>query len=405
VAIALAIRLLAALVTRGLTHPELNEYDDMAKAMLAGRGFTYPFHGIIYYSYAPPMHSWLSAISYWTSGSIAPLMLLQMVAGSALAGVTAAAAERMFHTRLAGLFAGLLVAVHPGLIVYNVTKSHPMTFDALFFSLALLQSFRLRQQPSMRRAVELGLIVGIGTLSRATIVIFLPLAALWLLISVTPSLRWPVVQRFAVAGLITVACLTPWTIRNYRIHHQFVFVLTTDGDDFWRGNNPNATGHSYISPGHLVLNSLSASELADLARQPNELAQSHWFKTRAYAFIREHPASFVRLTALKFLHFWWFAPQTGVRYPPLWFWIYGIYYVAALACAALGVAALRRLPRESVEQAVLIAVFLLGLSALQSLYYVEGRHRWAVEPMLLVLSGGGLASVIARRARMKAGWA
>jgi len=105
---------------------------------------------------------------------------------------------------------------------------------------------------------------------------------------------------------------------------------------------------------------------------------------------------------LKFLHFWWFAPQTGIRYQAIWFWIYGAYYVAVLACAALGVAALRRLPRESVEQAILVAVFLLGLSTLQSLYYVEGRHRWAVEPMLLIISGGGIASVAARRTRVRA---
>jgi len=36
-----------------------------------------------------------------------------------------------------------------------------------------------------------------------------------------------------------------------------------------------------------------------------------------------------------------------------------------------------------------LGLFLLGLSGLQSLYYVEGRHRWAVEPLWLVVAGGG----------------
>jgi hypothetical protein len=42
-------------------------------------------------------------------------------------------------------------------------------------------------------------------------------------------------------------------------------------------------------------------------------------------------------------------------------------------------------------KAVLLVMLLLALSGLQSLYYVEGRHRWAVEPLLLAISGGGIA--------------
>ena len=46
---------------------------------------------------------------------------------------------------------------------------------------------------------------------------------------------------------------------------------------------------------------------------------------------------------------------------------------------------------------LLIAAFLLALSLLQSLYYVEGRHRWAVEPILIAISGVGVGSIAARR--------
>jgi 4-amino-4-deoxy-L-arabinose transferase-like glycosyltransferase len=249
----------------------------------------------------------------------------------------------------------------------------------------------------LRRFLELGLLGGIGTLSRATIVIFLPIGAVWLLI-VSHRSAWPAIVRGLVAAaLVTIACLTPWTIRNYRIHHRFVFVLTTDGDDFWRGNNPNATGHSYIGEGSLVLLSLSPEERRDLERQPTELAQSAWFWARAKAFIRAHPGTFLRLTLLKFYHFWWFAPQTGVRYPALWFWLYAVYYSAALGCACVGGWSLFKLGPDAVARGWLLAALLLTLSVLQSLYYVEGRHRWAVEPMLLAFSGGGVAALRRRR--------
>lgn len=394
--VAIGVRLVAAFALGGFGNPERWEYDDIARAIVAGQGFTYQFHGITYYSYAPPLYSWLSVASYWVSGSLAPLMLIQVCAGAALAVASGAMAGRLFGNTRAVIAAGLLVAVHPGLVIYSATKAHPMPWDALFFALAALQFLRLREQPGLRRALELGLIVGVGTLSRATIIIFLPIGAVWLLWNSHRS-AWPAIVRdLVVAGVITTACLAPWTIRNYLVHHEFVFVVSTDGDTFWRGNNPNATGHSYGQNGRLVLDSLTLEERQDLERLPTEVAQSAWFKARAMAFIRDHPWEFVRLTAMKFFHFWWFAPQTGVRYPASWFWASAAYYVATLLCAGVGVHRILNVGPPAVRQAVLLVALLLALSLLQSLYYVEGRHRWGVEPLLLVISGGGAAAVFQR---------
>ena len=395
-AAAFLVRLVVAVTTGGLWDPELNEYASLARSMVSGNGFTYWHHGIPYYSYAPPMHAWLTAASYWLSDSIVPLMILQCLSGAALAAVTAVTANRLFGGWIAGAVAGVLVAVHPGLVVYSATKAHPLVFDALFFSLALLQSYRLVEKPTLRRAAELGFVVGFGTLSRATIIIFLPIVSLWLLI-VTPRASWgSAVRNSVVAGLCTVVIVAPWTIRNTLLHHQFVFLLTTDSDDFWRGNNPYATGHSYFDDSRIVLDMLSPEQRLDLLQQPDELAQREWFSTQAWAFIRAEPERVARLTLTKFFYFWWFSPQTGVLYPAIWSQLYHAYYVGALLFAAVGA---RRVVREGsppVAKAVVLGAFVLSLSVLQSLYYVEGRHRWAVEPMLLALTGGGAAVLLGR---------
>jgi len=401
-ATALLVRLVAAVATDGLWDPELNEYAALARNMLRGDGFTYSHHGVVYFSFAPPMHAWLTAGSYWLSGSIVPLMLLQLASGAALAVVVGMIASRLFGGWRAGAAAGLLVALHPGLVVYSATKAHPLAFDALFFSLALLQSYRLVEHTTIRRAVELGVIVGIGTLSRATIIIFLPIAGLWLLMVTPRSSWWQVVRSAVVAGLCASAIVAPWTIRNTLLHHQFVFLLTTDSDDFWRGNNPFATGHSYVDDTRIVLDLMPAEERLDLLRQPDELAQREWFSTHAWAFIRANPERFVSLTVTKFFYFWWFAPQTGVLYPAAWRLLYQVYYGGALICAFVGVRRLARDGGPPVAKALVLGAFLLSLSALQSLYYVEGRHRWAVEPMLLALSGGGIASLLKRDSRLPA---
>ena len=96
------------------------------------------------------------------------------------------------------------------------------------------------------------------------------------------------------------------------------------------------------------------------------------------------------------VHFWWFAPQTGVLYPSSWRQLYMAYYVVVLLLAAAGAWRLARIGAPATRLALLLGAFLFGLSALQSVYYVEARHRWAIEPMLLAISGGGVAALAGR---------
>jgi len=295
------------------------------------------------------------------------------------------------------------VAFHPGLIVYSVAKAHPLTLDALFFTLAVLQAFRLRERMTVRRAIELGVIIGVGSLSRGTLIIFLPLVGLWLLwgglnAGRTQSLK-TIIRAVVITGAITTAIVIPWTIRCSLMHHRFVFMVTTDAENFWRGNNPNATGGTYAAGHAAELDELPPRGLADLLAQPDEIAQADWFSARSHAFIREHPRAFARLTALKLFHFWWLAPQTGTEYPRSWFIGYMIYYIFIILCAIIGVWTIFQNGKIPREQLVLILGFLFALSLLQSLYYVEGRHRWAVEPILIAVSGGGIAALAQRRRR------
>ncbi len=278
--------------------------------------------------------------------------------------------------------------------MYSATKAHPLTFDALFFTLALLQAVRVAEWPSVRRAALLGLVIGVGALSRGTIVIFLAVVGIWLLVR-TPVRSWLMPLRLGlVVGVCAAAVVAPWTIRNSLLHDRFVFLLTTDAEDFWRGNNPWATGHSYTGS-RPIMKALPADVLKEIRSQPGELAQADWYRQQATAFVRENPRRFVRLTLTKFYQFWWFAAETGVLYPRAWRWAYMAYYVAVLGLTLAGMLAVPR-TRTALEQLALIIAFVLAISALQSLFFVEGRHRWAVEPLMLVLSGGGAAALVNR---------
>ncbi len=387
----LIIRLIVGMATGGIRHPQLLEYDAIARSLIAGRGFLFPHLAVNYYSFVTPLYSWITAAGYWLFGSILPVMLFQIAAGSLLVFIASLIAERLYPHWIAGAAAGLLVALHPGLIWYSATKAHPLTFDALFFALALWQSLRLVERPTFRRFAVFGLIVGIGTLSRGTIIISLAVTGLWLLTLNLKAWR-ATIGKLIIAGLCAAVIIAPWTIRNSAIHHRFVFLLTTDAEDFWRGNNPHATGGSYANNGSLVQDSLSAQEKSEMQNQPNEIAQADWFWLKSREFIRANPGAFAQLFFVKLFHFWWFAPQTGVEYPSPWRILYMIYYVIALMLAAIGFRRALKTKGASWHCTSLIVLLVVALSVLQSLYYVEGRHRWGIEALILALSGAGFAA-------------
>jgi hypothetical protein len=95
--------------------------------------------------------------------------------------------------------------------------------------------------------------------------------------------------------------------------------------------------------------------------------------------------------------FWWLPPQAGLQYPAGWVTPYEIYtaviYAFALVCAAhiyrAGSPDERRLLR-------VLATIGLTPSVVHALAYVEGRHRWGIEPLLLLLTGRGLILVASR---------
>src|SRR5689334_2114063 len=96
------VRLAVGLATGGIRHPQLLEYDWIARSMIAGRGFLIPHLGVNYYSFAAPFYSWLSFAGYRLFGSIVPVMLIQIAAGATLAAVASLIAEHVYAGSIAG---------------------------------------------------------------------------------------------------------------------------------------------------------------------------------------------------------------------------------------------------------------------------------------------------------------
>jgi 4-amino-4-deoxy-L-arabinose transferase-like glycosyltransferase len=376
---AFLLRVAAFLALGRLHHPDVWESEAIASNLLAGRGFVYPFLGTIYRSYMEPLYPGLCALVYALTGhSFLALGIVQAALGALLVGLVFLCGRRLTGDR-AGLLGGALAALHPGLIVYS-TKFHPFILDALL--LLLVVTACLHWRPWVAGALALGAALGLCVLTRATVLVTVPIIAWWL---------WSRGgRRFLPLVLATAAAIVaPWTIRNYGVQHRFVLTRSGTSLVFWLGNNPHVFSGSAATPdGRALYQLLPPDERAHLG-QLDELGQQDFFHDEAVAFVRAHPLAFLGRWAVKLGYFWWQSPQAGYLYPGAGFRLYQAFYLALMALAIAAVIRDRRRP-----EVWLLASFCLAISLLQSAYYIEGRHRLAIEPILLVLAGASLAQLL-----------
>jgi len=124
------------------------------------------------------------------------------------------------------------------------------------------------------------------------------------------------------------------------------------------------------------------------------------FLAEAWRFIGAHPDRALSLFIKKLKIFWWKIESDRWDYSSgmsgLYEWIYRTELVLALGG---GIALLRRAPESAGSPRAalgLVLALMVGISLLQSAFYVQGRHRFLIEPLLLVFTACGAAAVIDR---------
>ncbi len=197
----------------------------------------------------------------------------------------------------AGVWAAGISAVYPPLVSL---PSYALS-ETLYSLVALATAFSLQlaiDRPDSDRAANqgtaLGLLsgalAGLAALIRPAMLLYLPLALAWLLFR-----RRPVLAVAAVAAAIAV--ITPWTLRNMRVHERFVLIASEGGVTFWTGNHPLARGE-----GDLAANpDLKLAELAFRKAHPGlspEALEPVYYR-EAFAWIAGHPLDWAGLLARK----------------------------------------------------------------------------------------------------------
>jgi len=380
--LAFALRLAYAAATGELRKPQVWETEQIATNLVEHHEFTFRYGNDprTTKAYAEPLYPFVAAGVYMvTNHSLMAMVLLQLLAASATVWLLGRVATLASGRGDVGVVAALLMAVHPGFIRYSCVL-HPLVFDTFFFVAAGGAIIRYRQLPTLRRALTAAAVIGLGVLTRPTILLFL-LPLVWIAWRTNDALKIRFTRSAAIIAL-TFAIVAPWTIRNAIVLHHFVLTRSGSGFVFWLGHNPYATGSAIDGSGTPVYFQ-APPEFRERVRRADELTRDRIFFDDAKTYIRRDPAAALIRIGNRLAYFWWFSPQWGILYSPAAKLVYVTWWMALLLLWVAGAAVCRRF------DVWFLSAMAFLVSCGQSIYYVEGRHRLSIEPLILPMAALG----------------
>ena len=403
-------------------------YDEWARQIAGGDWIG---HDVFYQA---PLYPYLLGVIYAVAGrSLLLVRVLQAVIGSASCVLLGLAASRLF-SRNAGLAAGVMLALYAPAIFFDSVLQKSV-LDVFFVSLAIWliagivteataegaesaekknkkQVSTLRSQRSQRLLPFFGLGLALGGLSltRENALVFVVVIAIWTLARARDAMSGRVKQLgLFAAGLALV--LVPVAARNAFVGGGFYVTTSQFGPNFYIGNSPGADGtYQSLRPGRGApeYERQDATELAEHARgrrlTPAEVS-SYWTE-QALDFIAGRPGAWLALVARKTVLVWNATEMVDTESQEShaeWSWPLTLlgpvgHFGVLVPLALLGVIVTWR---DRSRLAVLHAL-LVTYAASVVAFYVFGRYRYPLVPLLLLFAAAAVADapVIARTRRV-----
>jgi hypothetical protein len=292
--------------------PFLFESGNIAHSLSTGHGFSSPFRvdtgptawmtplfplllaGIFRIFGAYTFHAWAATVLLNISCCTLACIPIYF-AGKRIGGIVLAAG------------AAWLWAIFPNAILMPVESMWDACISALLVATILWATLALERADSkrLRKWCAYGLLWGVALMFNATLAALFPFLAGWLAYRAHQQNRaW--LKNAAAAIVIIILCCVPWTIRNYRVFHQFVPLRSVLGLQLWLGNN-DQTEDIFRGDLHPIYNAAEREKYISLG----EIAYMQQKKQEAIAYMFSHPAREFHLVLYRAISIW----SGGTPYP------------------------------------------------------------------------------------------
>lgn len=241
-AVALLIRVVWGLLVPVVPESDSHAYDTFARNLVN--------HGVFGWTAAEPFAFWPPGTSIFYAAiysvfgfSYVAVTVANLLVGLGMVWCTARVVTRFFGPQ-AGLWAAVVLAVWPTIVMHTTLIVSEQLF--IFLVIATLDAWTLPRRAVWVRGIVAGLLLGAAALVRPTALLLPGVFAAAMAFGpgreqLGPRLREQVTLA-AVAGVVMLCLILPWSWRNYQLFGHFVLVSTNGGVTLWMGNAPGTNG-------------------------------------------------------------------------------------------------------------------------------------------------------------------
>ena len=288
--ISLIVRLFYVILFPTVVFGDATAYDSLAIGLIEGKGY-----GGGTSSYWPPGQPFFLAAIYYVFGYNPQIAYIFEAFISSLTCIVIYYIGKTVINKKIGIISGLIAALYPTFIIFSGSL-HTETLFIFLLTLSILYLLKVHEDPSAKNLLITGVAFGLATLVRPIIVGFTPFILIWMLLS--SKERKKNLMKFIAIFVIMMVVVSPWTARNYSVHHEFVLVSTNGGVNFWIGNNPEATCRTCDIDWGKINN--------PCVNITNEVQRDKLYYKKGFEFIKDNPSKFLVFGAKKFAYFWGF---------------------------------------------------------------------------------------------------
>ncbi len=432
VQVILAIYAFAGIVFIGVTLQKEIGFEPVwiARAVASGDGFSFPFKlawlctdlceqgrqtgNFIASAWADPIFTYFYAALIYVFGEetarliIRPLHLALFIVACVYTAKTA--------RHLAGPWAAIIAL---GFLLV-ATKHHATTINSapvatLWISLIAYNLVRYFDDPSRMRVLALGVLMALSAMSWSSTILFIPVVVIVILLQ--GNFRLPALQSSALAVLVAVVIISPWSWRNYVVFDEFVPVRNGVGQVAWIGTigaagtfkqnvSTSEIPAPYASkgPGDAIRGIIGTTgaenlfaleqwqeaimdeQIPEKSTNFNEATQDKWLFKQARSFVFEQPFAAAQLAFFK-LH----AFADRVDFPvPYTGWLSTIMTVLTYI-AIIGGFYLITVRIEASALVLMLAAFVAPFVAIAPYYY---RYRQPIDPIFSILLGVTIVTLV-----------
>lgn len=355
------------------------EMGRIGAALASGHGFSNAFGAQTGpTAWEPPLYPYLTAAVFevfgiYSRASAFVLLSINSIFSALICIPIFLIARKIFSEKVA-VGSAWTWALLPYAMVWCTRWVWETSLSALLLAVIFWLTVTMEDREGWEPWLEFGLLWGIAALNSTVLLSFLPASGLWAWYH-RAKRRKKSVAGMVVASVIFVACVTPWTLRNYHAFGKFIFIRDNFGAELRLGNGNGADG-TWMQYLHPTQDLYAMRQYASMG----ELAYVAMRRQQAVDYIKADYGRFALLCLKRFIYFWAGPP----RLAQVW-WLAQVKNSLFLASSVLMFWGLGRALHQRKPGAWLLFWLILLYPAIYYVVFPGQRYRHPIEPEMAIL--------------------